>query len=831
MLTPDKPKILVVDDVPANLIAMRKLLKRLDCQVIEADSGNQALSLCLDHEFALILLDVDMPGMDGYEVARWLKEEPSTRQIPLIFVTATYEDHQHRLLGYQAGAVDYLHKPVDDVILLTKVGIFLELYNNRQLAKCELERSEAMRMAAMENEQRFRLALSEAPIPIMLMAEDGEIILLSKAWTLLTGYRQIDIPRIEDWLQKAYLSEDVDRRRQQIRRQFEIAESAESDEFQIHAVNGDWLTWKVHSGALPPLADGRRLVVTMAVDLTERKRAEEERALAAMVYQSSSEGMMVTDADGTIISVNPAFCQLSGYSAEEVIGQNPRILQSGRHDQDFYRSFWQALNSVGRWQGEIWNRRKDGEVFVEWLSVNTIFNEDWTPKRRVSLFSDITQRKLDEELIWLQANYDSLTELPNRRLFHDRLNQSIKECSRAGMSLALMYLDLDEFKTVNDTLGHDMGDVLLKEAAQRLLACVRNTDTVSRLGGDEFTVIVGKLADFSKVERIASAIVNALSEPYSLAGETVHVSVSVGITIYPDDAHDVDTLLKNADQAMYAAKNQGRRQYCFFTPAMQEATLKRMRIVNDLREALQQNQFRLYYQPIVELAGGKAYKAEALLRWMHPIQGCVGPNEFIPVAEETGLIMEIGDWVFHEACRQVVVWRRIFDADFQISINKSPVQFSNNGAYCRTWPEQLDRLDLPGNSIVLEITEGLLLDINNVINDKLVSFRDARMAISIDDFGTGYSSLAYLQKLDVDYLKIDRVFVQNLEQDPKNRALCVAIIVMAHELGLKVIAEGIETEDQRQILLEANCDYGQGFLFCKPVPAEEFEAWLSSWRY
>jgi len=592
----NKPKILVVDDVPANLVAMRKLLKRVNCEVIEARSGNQALSSCINHDFALILMDVDMPGMDGYEVARWLKEEPTTQDIPIIFVTASFEDQVHRLLGYQVGAVDYINKPVDDIILLSKVNVFLELYNNRRLARRELARSEAMRIASTENEARFRQALNDAPIPVMLHAEDGEVILLNRVWTELTGYRITDIPHIDDWLRKTSRDGNIQDIQYRFQRQFAYRGSTLFGEYALRAANGKELTWVVQSASLAALPDGRGLVVTMASDVTERKRTEEELRLASMVFQNSSEGMLVTDADGTIISVNPAFSELTGYPALEAIGQNPRILKSGRHDADFYRAMWDNLNTKGCWQGEIWNRRKDDTLYVEWLSINTIFNQDGSVNRRVALFSDITKRKEDEELIWQQANFDPLTGLSNRRMFHDRLTLLIKKCRRAKKSLALMYLDLDEFKTVNDTLGHDMGDMLLKEAAQRLCGCVRETDTVSRLGGDEFTIIVGELEDFINVEHIAQHVIERLSEPFLLGGEVAHVSASVGITLYPDDANDIDTLLKNADQAMYAAKKQGRRRYCYFTPAMQEATLLRMRIANDLREAVANQQFKLYYR-------------------------------------------------------------------------------------------------------------------------------------------------------------------------------------------------------------------------------------------
>ncbi|CAD6877850.1 diguanylate cyclase/phosphodiesterase (GGDEF & EAL domains) with PAS/PAC sensor(s) [Methylomonas albis] len=557
----------------------------------------------------------------------------------------------------------------------------------------------------------------------------------------------------------------------------------------------------------------------------DRSRSNEELQLASLVYQNSSEAMAVTDAQGMILNVNPAFTDLTGYTLDEVIGKNHNILNSERQGEQFYQAMWQAINSSGHWKGEIWNRRKNGEIFAEQLTINTIFSADGLPQRRVALFSDITQKKQSEELIWNQANFDPLTGLPNRRMFHDRLDQEIKKAHRSGLQVALILLDLDRFKEINDTLGHDMGDLLLKDASQRLLRCVRDSDTVARLGGDEFTVILGELEDADNLERVVKNILQRLAEPFQLKTKVAYVSASIGITLYPKDAERIDALIKNADQAMYAAKHQGRNRYCYFTPSMQEAAQTRMLIAEDLRHALETDQFEVYYQPVVELGSGAIHKAEALIRWQHPTRGMVSPAEFVHIAEDIGLIAEIGDWVFKQAASQVKQWRSRYHPDFQISVNKSPVQFYE-GHSRQTWLEHLQTLELPGESIVAEITEGLLLDASNVVKDQLLAFRDAGIQVSLDDFGTGYSSLAYLKKFDIDYLKIDQSFVGNLSPDSSDKILCEAIIVMAHKLGMKVIAEGIETEQQRQLLLDADCDYGQGYLFSRPLSANAFEELL-----
>jgi diguanylate cyclase (GGDEF)-like protein len=439
---------------------------------------------------------------------------------------------------------------------------------------------------------------------------------------------------------------------------------------------------------------------------------------------------------------------------------------------------------------------------------------------------DITEKKRSEETIWQQANFDQLTGLPNRHMFQDRLEHEIRKSHRDGLPLALMFIDLDKFKEVNDTMGHDKGDILLTEASRRIAACVRESDTVARLGGDEFTVILGELEDTSSIERVAQAIIDELVTPFDLGDEAAFVSASIGITLYPDDASNLEMLMSNADQAMYASKSAGRNRYSYFTPSLQEDALNRMHLINDLREALSGNEFHLHYQPIVELASGNIHKAEALVRWQHSERGLINPAEFVALAEESGMIIEIGDWVFREAARQVQRLREVHHPDFQISVNKSPIQFHNDERYFQDWLPYLQQLGLPGECMTIEITEGLLLDATATVKDKLLGMRDAGIQVALDDFGTGYSSLSYLKKFDIDYLKIDRTFVRNLTATSDDMALCVAIIVMAHKLGLKVIAEGIETATQRHLLAAAGCDYGQGHLFAPPLPPHEFEELL-----
>jgi diguanylate cyclase (GGDEF)-like protein/PAS domain S-box-containing protein len=594
-----------------------------------------------------------------------------------------------------------------------------------------------------------------------------------------------------------------------------------------------------HQPTTPTEKDINTIVqnASLASIAIELARNSQEQRLASLFYQSTNESMIITDKNNIIIAVNPAFTLDTGYSPEEAIGKNPSFLQSKRHDEAFYQALYEELNNTGSWQGEIWNRRKNGEIYVEFIRINTIYDGNGEILNRVSLATDVTAKKESEETIWKQANYDELTGLPNRRMFHDRFHQEIKKTKRSKLPLALLYIDLDEFKEVNDVLGHYVGDILLIETAERLTSCVRESDTVAqlssiaRLGGDEFTIVLSEIKDISCIERIAQSILARLSEPYQLNQDTAYISASIGITIYPDDADNIETLMRNADQAMYAAKREGKNRFSYFTKSMQDKVEKRMEVIRDLHHAVKNHEFHLVYQPIINLRNNKTLKAEALIRWQHPTKGLISPADFIPIAENSGLIFEIGNWVFLEALQQVVKWRESIDANFQISINKSPVQIQgvahSGGENHLNWPAYVRQIGLPGDALTVEITEGLLLDSNEGIHKHLLDFRDAGIQVALDDFGTGYSSLSYLKKFDIDYIKIDQSFVQNIEHDSDSMVLCQAIIVMAHKLKLKVIAEGIETKKQLELLKFAGCDFGQGYFLSKPLSVKDFEDFVS----
>ena len=572
-------------------------------------------------------------------------------------------------------------------------------------------------------------------------------------------------------------------------------------------------------------------------DITERKRSEaaarESEGRWKLALESTGDGVWDWYVQSGTEFVSPRLLQMFGYEEGELENQ-AQELDKRTHPDDVAQMCRDRDNHFdGRtpaYENEHRIQCKDGSW--KWvLSRGMVISRDaqGKPLRMIGTFTDVTSRREAEALVRHQALYDALTGLPNRRMLRDRLEQEIRKCKRDHLQLALLFIDLDHFKEINDTLGHDSGDELLVEAGRRLQACVRQSDTVARMGGDEFTVILAELPNSEHLEGTLQKMLQALTDVFQLGSGQVFVSASIGITIYPLDATQIEDLFKHADQALYVAKGAGRNRFSFFTPALQVAAQARVKLAGDLRSALAEQQFKVVYQPIVNLTSGAIHKAEALLRWHHPMRGMVSPAEFIPIAESSGLIVDIGEWVFQQASAQVQAWRKDLADDFQISVNKSPVQFHHSGTRKETWAQYLQARGLPGECIVVEITEGLLLDTSGIVADTLLGLRDAGIQVSLDDFGTGYSSLSYLQRFDIDFIKIDQSFVRHLVAGSTDLALCNAIIAMAHALGMQVIAEGVETAQQRDLLAAAGCDYAQGYLYARPMSVSDFEAFMAQY--
>jgi len=561
-------------------------------------------------------------------------------------------------------------------------------------------------------------------------------------------------------------------------------------------------------------------------ELVKRKKIEAQLNLASAVYQNTAQAIMVVNPDNLIVDINPAFTELTGYLIEDVRNEKPSILKSDRTDATFYAEMWKSILTTGKWQGEIWNTKKNSEEYVERLLIDTVFNSQNEVLYRIGMFTDITAKKQAEEKVWLQANFDQLTGLPNRHMFSDRLNQDIKLSKRSTKPLALLFIDLDHFKEVNDSLGHEMGDLLLTDAAQRIHRCIRSSDTVARIGGDEFTVVLAELESTQDVERIAQAIIENLVRVFNLGVEEAYISASVGIALYPDDASTVADLVRYADQAMYQAKSNGRNQFHFFTAAMQECAQMRHQLKRDLHSALANNELELYYQPIVNFQTGKIEFAEALLRWNHPLKGVLPAAEFIALAEESALIADIGTWAFKQVVKQLKQWGLDGADGVIVSVNKSLLQF-RSAEGCVSWIDYLREQAVDPSHLLIEVEDNQKITNNEKSLNQLLVFKNEGVRIVVDSLGVGDFSLSSLNAFEADYLKIKRHCIEGLAEESKELALCEAIIVMAHKLGLKVIAEGVETDEQQRLLIAAGCDYGQGYLYAKALPVERFEVQLN----
>lgn len=565
----------------------------------------------------------------------------------------------------------------------------------------------------------------------------------------------------------------------------------------------------------------------LKAEIVERQKIEQDLRLASKYLEITQEALIITDPAGMVLEVNDAFVAMAGYTRDEILGENPRLLKSGRHDKEFYREMWQTLLAQDHWQGEIWDRRKNGELYPKMLSISAVRNQDGEISNFVALSTDITSIKETEEKLEKLAHYDPLTGLANRLLFYDRLQHDLTMANREQGELGLVLLDLDGFKEVNDTLGHPVGDQLLVEVAERLIGSIRESDTVARLGGDEFVVILTNIKRENDLAMLAQKILDNLREPYYLEDERVEISASLGITLYPEDGRDANLLLKNADTAMYHAKGAGKSRIHFYTQAMTQNADARFRLAADLRTALEREEFLVYYQPKVSLNSGRIVGMEALVRWQHDGK-IIPPFKFIPVAEETGIINEIGAWVLEQACAQTKEWHKDFPG-LRISVNLSSRQFSSKGLV-EMVDSVLQDTGLEPGRLELEITETVIMSDVDATIKSLWQLKKLGIILSVDDFGTGYSSLSYLKKFPLDVLKVDRSFVMDLTEDANDRAVVKAIVSLATELKMMVIAEGVETIEQLAILKSIDCHEMQGYLVSPPVPAEEFYKLIVSWK-
>lgn len=677
----------------------------------------------------------------------------------------------------------------------------------------------------IQSESRLRAIIDNEPECIKIVDEHGLLREMNPA-----GLAMIEAESLEQVVGKPVVNLIAPEFRQAYTQLLQRVFQGEAVrmEYEVVGLKGSRRWLETHAVPMRE-ADGRIVHLAVTRDISARKQAEQDMRIAAIVFESQ-EGMMVTNSENIILRVNQAFCEITGYSPEEAIGQNPRLLRSNRHDADFYTAMWESVKTTSAWEGEIWNRRKNGEIYPEYLTIKAVKDNQGRVSHYVGTLIDITHRKAAAEEIERLAFYDPLTQLPNRRLLQDRIKPALAGSHRTGRNGALLFIDLDNFKGLNDTLGHDMGDLLLQQVAERLKSCVREDDTVARLGGDEFVVMLEHLSEqgleaASQAEAIANKILTAINRPFQLLDHEYLCTPSIGATLFDGREHSPEELLKHADIAMYQAKSSGRNAFRFFDPRMQEIVSARLALEERLRRALKHRQFVLYYQPQVK-SDGVLLGAEVLIRWQHPDLGLIPPGDFIPLAEETGLIVGIGDWVLESACLQLRQWQQSPTTDgLLLAVNVSAKQFYQSDFVERV-KSTVRCHGVSPDRLKLELTESMLLqDIEDTIAimDELKAFG---IQFSLDDFGTGFSSLQYLKKLPLSQLKIDRSFIRDIADDGNDEAIVRTIIAMANTLNLSVIAEGVENESQRQLLLNNGCEACQGFLFAKPMPIEDFEQWM-----
>ncbi|NMG32482.1 EAL domain-containing protein [Aromatoleum evansii] len=800
-------EILIADDNADMRGYLHDLLSEAGHRVHTVTNGDEALAASLARRPDLILTDVMMPGMDGFGLLRALREHPQTSGLPIILLSARAGE-EARIEGLAAGADDYLIKPFHARELVARIDGAL------RLAQARRDATEALRRSAAEIADLY----DHAPCGYHTLDSDGVIVRINATELQWLGYGRQELVGA---LKFADLLASASHR--SFQENWGHIKEGGNHSFECDMIRKNGVVLPVAVQCMSLTDEQGHFIENRAIlfDITERRQAEHELRRAATVFNNTTEAIIIADAERNIVSVNRAFTEISGFTLDEVLGKNPRLHRSDRHDGPFYERLWHSLEHNGHWQGEIWNRRKNGETYPCWENISVVKDEQGRIANYVSVFSDISAIKAAEEQLRQLAHCDSLTGLSNRLMFANALPKTLKRAPRHQKKVALLFLDLDRFKLINDTLGHAAGDQLLQEVARRLQQCVRGEDLVARLGGDEFTIVLEEINEAEDVTLVAGKIIAALAEPIVIQQRKVVTSTSIGISIYPNDADSAEDLAKAADAAMYRAKARGRNTFEFYTAQLTVDAQRHLAVEHDLREALANRQFELYYQPQVELATGRIVGVEALLRWRHPKQGLMLPDEFIRVAEESGLIQPIGEWVIREACQQAATWQMAGITPLRMAINISGRQLLHDHLILSlTRAIHESGLDPSTVCVELEITEGILQAVESA--PILQELQRLGVMIAIDDFGTGYSSLSRIKHLPVDTLKIAHGFVQDLPDDADNTAITTAIISLAHNLGLNVIAEGVENVAQLSFLRSQGCAIGQGHLFSQAVPAADF---------
>jgi len=692
----------------------------------------------------------------------------------------------------------------------------------------DITKNKLVELALKEKEERLSLALSSNGIGVWdLNLLTSELIWDDSMFKVFDVKREDFSGAYEAWEQTLH-PDDLLQARQEIQDGISGKKAFDTD-FRILGSNGDIR----HIKALAKVfhdEDGKPVrMLGTNMDITAQKHAEEKLQLSSRVFNDTHEGITITNAENEIIDINPAFCDISGYSRDEVIGKNPRLLSSGKQSPEFYQSMWQQINDSGHWQGEVWNRRKDGELYAELQSISTLLNDNGEVINYIGVFIDITHSKQQQEKLSKMAHYDILTGLPNRALFTDRFHQAIAHSKRSEHQLAICFLDLDNFKPVNDNYGHEAGDQLLIEVAQRITDSIREEDTVSRQGGDEFALLLNDIESYGQCENTLERILHALAQPYLIDNTPHKITASIGVTLYPNDNEDIDTLIRHADNAMYQAKQSGKHRYHFFDSSHDKQLVQKHHKLDEIRQALINNEFTLYYQPKVNMVTGDVFGAEALIRWVHPEKGLIPPLDFLPFIDATDLELQIGDWVINQALPQMESWlAQGIKLEVSVNIASHHIQsesfFTNLEAALAQYPA------VDSQYLQLEILESSALGDLQTISQIIKTCQEALgVNVALDDFGTSYSSLTHLRSLTANTIKIDQSFVRDMLDDPDDYTIIDGVIGLADSFGRKVIAEGVETTEHGLMLQMMGCTEVQGYGIAKPIPATNFPAWLSNY--
>ena len=700
-------------------------------------------------------------------------------------------------------------------VVLTSALLYLILHRHAQQYR-------SARLQLAGNEERLRLALDATRDGLWDWDVASRRVFFSEGYAKLLGLTPQALGDTrEDWAERLH-PDDQERALHALNPEF--GEQQYENTYRLRHADGSY-RWIHSRGRLLRDEQGQpQRFIGIASDITRQRAIDDSLRQAAAVFDATQEGVLVTDAEQRIVHVNPAFSRITGYSSEEILGQHPTLLKSGRHDATFYQSLWHALENRGAWSGEVWNRRKSGEIYPQWQCIRVIHDEQGRVSHYVAVFSDITALKRSQRELDYLAHHDPLSNLPNRLLFTERVAHALERSKIEELRGAVLLIDLDHFKHINESLGHNVGDLLLKSVGERLQHGLPNGSTLARLGGDEFGLLSENCAGATQAAELAQRLLRNLETPFRLDGHELYIGASIGISLFPEDADSVEQILRNADSALFKAKSSGREGYAFYVQELTDYARQRVELASSLRHALDNQELRVYYQPLHDLRDGSQVGMEALVRWQHPQRGLIPPAEFIPIAEDNGMIGVIDAWVLEQACRQMVRWNEEGDRLNFVAVNVSSRLFSR-GELDQRVAAVLAETGLPPEQLELEVTESAIMEDPDAALKLLTSLRALGVRLAIDDFGTGYSSLARLKRLPVDKLKLDQSFVRGLPDDPEDAAITRAVIALGKSLGLKVLAEGIEQPAQADFLRELGCNYGQGYHFGRPqpVPAETLD--------